>query len=47
METECNLFGVFGGVIQLMLAVVCFCSLAIKRLTERPVRSWPIFILVI
>lgn len=47
MESECNLFGVFGGVIQLMLAVVCFCSLAIKRLTERPVRTWPIFILVI
>ena len=39
MDSQCSLFGVFGGVVQLVLAVVCLGSLAIKRITERPVRS--------
>ena len=47
MDSECSLFGVFGGVVQLMLAVVSFSSLALKRMTERPLRTWTVFILVI
>lgn len=46
MDDECSFFGAFGGVIQLMLAVVCFSSLALKRLTGKVVRPWPVFILV-
>ena len=46
MDSECSLFGVFGGVIQLLLATICFLSLVIKRLAERPKRTWSVFILV-
>lgn len=46
MDTECSLFGAFGGIVQLILGIVCFSSLAIKRFTEKPSRPWIIFILV-
>ena len=42
----CELMGGFGLLIQLLLAILCFTALVIKRFFEDSPRPWIIWLLV-
>lgn len=44
-NTECELFGTFGIIVQVILGVLSFSSLFAKRHYEYPKRSYRIFLL--
>jgi hypothetical protein len=45
-EDKCDLFGAFGYIMQLILGVLSFFVLVIKRLKEKPMRPWKIWFFV-
>lgn len=44
-NTECELFGTFGVIVQVLLGILSFSSLFAKRHYEYPKRSYRIFLL--
>ena len=44
-NTECELFGTFGVIVQICLGILSFSSLFAKRHYEYPKRSYNIFLL--
>ena len=44
-NTECELFGTFGVIVQIILGILSFASLFAKRHYEYPKRSYRIFLL--
>lgn len=45
IQNECELFGWFGVIVQLMLGVLSFAVLVYKRFKEHPKRAWRIWFL--
>lgn len=44
-QGECELFGLFGIFIQMLLAFICTMSLVVKKFLPGENRSWKVFCL--
>lgn len=45
-DSNCDLFGGMGFLVQFILAFICFFVLVVKRFTESPRRPWKIWFFV-